>query len=100
MNISKRLQKLETLAGSHDADIIRLIEAGAFYDELSEDQKDAYCDYWNIDRATHEEVEIEFCNGLHFQLRKRPFFRSPEEEREHIKQTAIEIETYLNQVKT
>ena len=72
-SIRRRLDKLETReAGYIDPALLDRLEAGAFYDELTEKEKDLYAEYWGTDRETLETVEgMVFHDSLHFRIGKR-----------------------------
>ena len=70
--VMKRLDKIQSLRGSDASRILQLIDSGAFYDEISEAEKDLYCEYRHFDRYGMEEVE-QLVNGtLHFRLERTP----------------------------
>lgn len=71
--IRRRLDKLETReAGYIDPALLESLEAGAFYDELTEREKDLYAEYRGTDRETLETVEGKvFHDSLHFRIEKR-----------------------------
>ena len=61
-------------------EILKLIKQGKYYDELSIDQKDLYCEYQGYDREAMETIRITVldCEGLtdpdnyfHFPLERR-----------------------------
>ena len=92
VNIESRLRKLENSPKHEYSDVLELIRQGAFYDELTEEQKDRYCSYMNVkDRRAFEEVqtcifelyEEEVENPLHFQLtyKEKPLTKEEFEER-------------------
>ncbi len=91
VNIESRLRKLENSPKHEYSDVLELIKQGAFYDELTEEQKDRYCSYMNVkDRRAFEEVQILVLeemhgeeNPLHFQLtyKEKPLTKEEFEER-------------------
>lgn len=72
MDILKRLDRLQAKRCQEETRIIKLIDAGAFYDDLSEEDKDAYCEYRHFTRGTIERVELAVRNTLHFPLERIP----------------------------
>lgn len=66
--ISKRLERLEQKAKPEHTEIIERIKSGAFYDELTEIEKDAYCDYKEVEREVFEEVNLCVLESLHVKL--------------------------------
>ena len=80
-SIERRLKKIEKKIKTQDnAEILELIRQGAFYDELTPEQKDLYCEYQGYDREVMETVRITVldCEGLtdpdnyfHFPLERK-----------------------------
>lgn len=68
--IRRRIEKVErdTAADGTNLRILELIRAGAYYDELTEEEKDLYAQHWKIDREALEEVNTQVVGSLHFQL--------------------------------
>ena len=105
MGIISRVKKLEKMRKAEFFEIQKLVLQGAYYDELSEDQKETYRRYKEsiggvADDISGAELEI-LINGIskkdayHFQLspRKRP----PTEE--EMKQIVEEVESYFSEKK-
>lgn len=71
-SIRRRLDKLETReAGYIDPDLRERLEAGAYYDELTEREKDLYAQHWRTDRETLETVHGAILGGsLHFRIER------------------------------
>ena len=70
-SIRRRLDNLE-IKRSLDPALLDRLEAGAFYDELTEREKDLYAEYRGTDRETLETVEGKvFHDSLHFRIEKR-----------------------------
>lgn len=51
---------------------VRLVNSGRCYDELSDREKDSYCEYWNTSRDVLETVELAVNGSLDFPLRLKP----------------------------
>lgn len=86
-----RLKKLEKEHTAEFTEIIQLIRRGAFYDELTDEQKDLYCKYKGHDREAMETIE-EYINGsLHLQLKKN----EPPPTKEELREITEEIERFL-----
>lgn len=68
--IRRRIDKLErdTAADGTNLRILELIRAGAYYDELTDEEKELYAQHWNTDREALEEVNTLAVGSLHFQL--------------------------------
>lgn len=49
-----------------------MVRDGKRYDELSDSEKDAYCEYWNTPRDVLEAVELAVNGSLNFPLRLKP----------------------------
>ena len=90
-NYDKRLKKLESNPAQQWRDVGCLICQGRFYDELSDEQRQRYCECRGIERNAFEEVEKAVSGSLHFQLEPKPDPPTPSKLREIIKQ----IQSYL-----
>lgn len=116
MNVKTRLKQLEDAAGkiSLYPDVVKLIKNGAYYDQLSDDQKDRYVQYrYGISRKSYEDMTLLFhftdapygflhtaediaeSGVFHFQLDYVPRPPTPEE----FEQNRREIEAFFNQIK-
>lgn len=51
---------------------VRLAKSGRCYDELSDSEKDSYCEYWNTLRDVLETVEFAVSGSLSFPLQLKP----------------------------
>lgn len=73
-NIKNRLKKAQagTYAGQDLGRIAELIAQGAYYDEMTEDEKTAYCNYYGTERDTLEEIAGYFQGSLHFKITAKP----------------------------
>lgn len=73
MQINNRLRRLEkrTAAAGIPADIVGVIDT-AYYDELTEGQKNSYCKYWNMEREAAENLQMYVNGTLHIKLERRP----------------------------
>lgn len=71
-SIRRRLDKLETReAGYIDPDLRERMEAGAYYDELTEREKDLYAQHWKTDREILETMHKAIYSGsLHFRIER------------------------------
>lgn len=52
--------------------LAELIAQGAYYDELTDEEKDAYCSYREFNREAMEAVETMVTGTLHFQVERKP----------------------------
>lgn len=98
-SLENRLKRLESVIDNNDIGIQRKIYKGAYYDELTDDEKDRYLRYINFQggRDVFEDIHLLFFDTLHNKLADRPPKMTPEEERRHIAEVSKEIEAYLNQ---
>ena len=94
--VRNRLKRLEDASEENNTEIIRLIKSGAFYDEISDIQKEEYCAYHGFDRQAFEDVNGWMLKTMHFKLELKPPKMTPEEERKHVAEVAKEIEAYMN----
>ena len=73
-SIKRRVARLEEKASVQDhqelARVAALIEAGSYYDELTDEEKDLYCNYKQVERAVFEEVEEAVTGTLHLLLER------------------------------
>lgn len=95
LNIKRRLIKAQKNAytGEGLERLAELIAAGAYYDEITEAEKDVYCEYRGFDREAMESVELAVTGTLHFQLEKKP--KPPTEAQ--FRQTLREVEALVNE---
>ncbi|MBE5768008.1 MAG: hypothetical protein E7333_00245 [Clostridiales bacterium] len=97
----KKLERLEQAASDALAlaPVLEAIEQGKRFSDLTEAQQEIYTSqYWNFGgREAYANFLVEFAplgvgDGLDTPLRKRMFFKTEEEFRQHIKKTAAELE--------
>lgn len=99
--LQRRLKKIESANSTESVEVLNWIAKGLYYDELTADQKTIYCNYHGISQEAVEAVRLMIAHddiktAFHFPLEKRQPPMTPEEERQHIRQTAAEIEKFLN----
>ena len=68
--IEKRLQLLEAKCNQPFSDIEELIRKGLCYDELSDKQKDRFCELCGVPRSVYEEIDLTIFGDLHTSLRQ------------------------------
>ncbi|RKM60496.1 hypothetical protein D6855_07205 [Butyrivibrio sp. CB08] len=92
--LRRRLQAMKTeITSSEDVGaILKFIDSGAYYDELTDEEKDAYCRYLGTERDALETVNGYVLGCLHFQLNRRP---KPPTDAEH-RATVKEVESYFD----
>lgn len=99
-SIKNRLKKLEqhTAAADIPAEIVGVIDT-AYYDELTDSQKECYCEYYHSDRDTVEKLQMYIRGDLHFKLeRQKPKPKlTPAEEQAAAEQTTAYIEKWFKQ---
>lgn len=71
---NRRLAALEKAVqnASECSVIARMVRDGKLYDELSDTEETAYCEYWNTPRTVLEEIEIAVNGSLSFPLQLKP----------------------------
>ncbi len=92
--IKRRIGKVEreNAADYTDIRILKLIRAGAYYDELTDEEKDLYAQHWKTDREVLEEVNTQVVGSLHFRLTRLVPTRTIKRLNEHIQ----EVEEMVN----
>ena len=95
-NIKNRIRKVQaqSAAGEDLERIAELIGQGAYYDELTDDEKDLYCAYIGADREVMEAVE-QNAASLHFQVKRKERRLTKAQLRDHIKATSEMIQSYI-----
>lgn len=101
-DIKKRLERLETPDAGEFNDVLELIKKGACYDDLTDEQRSRYAEYFNVSRVTLEMINDFICddNTEPLSWRKMPLERKTRpvpkaRQEEYIKMRAEEIEIYL-----
>lgn len=85
-NYAGRLKKIEERTKTVDAHILVLIREGAFYDEITDEERDAYCVYRGCNRRAMEDIQNAVNLSLHFQLERKPKPPTREELAERIEE--------------
>lgn len=75
--MSRLAAKVNALEAAASASIfssvaVRLVKSGRCYDELTDSEKDSYCEYLGTPRAVLEEIEIAVNGSLDFPLQLKP----------------------------
>ena len=69
--VKRKLDNLEARKRIIDPVLRDRLEAGAYYDELTEQEKDLYAQHWRTDRETLETVHGAILGGsLHFRIER------------------------------
>lgn len=73
-SLKNRIRKAQanTHAGEDLGIVAGLLSRGAFYDECTDEEKNAYCAYYGTEREALEEVNGFILGTLHFQLERKP----------------------------
>ena len=73
-SLKNRIKKAQgrTHAGEYLGRIAELIAQGAYYDELTDEEKTAYCDYLGTQREAFEQVYGYIMGSLHIPIEKKP----------------------------
>lgn len=90
------LQRVKRLEKKHHVEfeeVLRLIKQGAYYDELTDEEKYNYCEYQGTDKETMETIEMYLNKTLHFKLEKKP--KPPT--KEEFERNRKEIEEYMDE---
>lgn len=72
--LTAKVTALETAANAStfSTAAVKLVKSGRCYDELSDSEKNAYCEYWNTPRDVLEAVELAVNGSLDFPLQLKP----------------------------
>lgn len=73
-SLKNRIRKAQanTHAGEDLGIVAAAISRGAFYDECTDEEKNAYCAYYGTERQALEEVNGFILGSLHFKLERKP----------------------------
>lgn len=93
INIKNRIKKASVASkvGRSLEIVADAINRDAFYDELTEEEKEAYCEYRNCEREVLEKVENAINGNLHFRIEKK---MKPPTEKE-LRERITEVEQIL-----
>lgn len=69
--VKRRLDKLGSRSGYIDSRLRDRLNAGAYYDELTDLEKELYAQYRGTNREALEQVEKLFDEALHFRIERR-----------------------------
>lgn len=95
-NIKNKIKRLQKSGGLSE-EMLRLadlINQGAYYDELTEEEKGIYCAYIGHEREAMEQVEMVVTGTLHFQLERK----APPPTREEMARIAEEVQKIIEDV--
>ena len=89
--IRRRIKHLEAKTKPQFAEVLEWIRVGRFYDELTDQEKDRYCEYRGHDREAMEEIEMMVTGDIHFLLERKPIPPT----KAQMQQIRQEIEDYI-----
>ena len=98
--LQRRVKRIEAATNAESVEVLHWIAKGLYYDDLSDEQRSQYCNYHGIGREGVEAVRLMISGNdcqaaFHFPLEKKQPPMTREEERQHLKRTAAEIEQDL-----
>lgn len=99
--LSRRVDRIQSAVKTESSEVLSWINKGLYYDDLTDEQKTIYCRYKDFDRQAVEDIHLFMTDNdtsaaLHFPLEQNLPPMTPEEEKQHIKRVAVEIESYLS----
>lgn len=96
MNFRNRIKKAQARTKNLESmeRIAALIAAGAYYDELTDDEKNTYCDYLGSERYALETLHEYFNGNLHFKLERKPKPLTDLEFKERVREVERDMEAY------
>lgn len=99
-NLKRRVRKAQVIAfnglTSEYRRVMELLKTGAYYDELEDEDKEAYCRYHHAGRQALEMVEIMIGGTLHFKL--QPAEKPPANE-EEMRERIDEVREIMDSIK-
>ena len=95
-SLKNRIRKAQanTHAGEALGIVAEAIARGAFYDECTDEEKNAYCEYYGTEREALEEVNGFILGNLHFQLERKPKPPTEAQFRERVR----EVEAIMQEI--
>ena len=86
-----RIKRMEQKVGADLFQQMDFIQSGMCYDELSDEQKELYCNYLNVHRVTYEQLQIMVMGTLHTEVGPKPKPSTPQQ----LQQIITEVKTCL-----
>lgn len=98
-NIKNRIKKAQQAAHAGDTlgIVAGIISRGAFYDELTDEEKNAYCYYLGTDREALETVHGYILGDLHFQVEKKPKPLTEAQFKERVREVKAYVEEAIEE---
>ena len=87
--LRRRIKKAQANAhaGEMLLSIAKMLENGAYYDELTDNEKNVYCAYYGIDRQDLEALNGYVLGNLHFKIERRPGKITETQFRDNVRET-------------
>ena len=100
--IRNRIRKAQanTHAGEDLGRIAELLSRGAYYDECTDEEKNAYCAYYGTEREALEEVNGFILGTLHFQLERKPKPPTEAQFRERVREVEELVQAMTDEYNT
>lgn len=101
-NIKNRIRKAQrnTHAGEDLGIVAAAINRGAFYDECTDEEKNAYCAYYGTERQALEEVNGFILGSLHFKLERKPKPPTEAQFRERVREVEELVQAMTDEYNT
>lgn len=98
-SLKNRIKKAQanTHAGEALGRIAELIAQGAYYDELTDEEKNAYCDYLGSERDAMEAVEAMVTGTLHFPVKRKEKPLTEAQFRERVREVEDIVNGYIEE---
>lgn len=98
-SLKNRIRKAQanTHAGEALGRIAELIAQGAYYDELTDEEKNAYCDYLGSERDAMEAVEAMVTGTLHFPVKRKEKPLTEAQFRERVREVEDIVNGYVEE---
>ena len=98
-SLKNRIRKAQrnTHAGETLGRIAELIAQGAYYDELTDEEKNAYCDYLGSERDAMEAVETMVTGTLHFPVKRKEKPLTEAQFRERVREVEDIVNGYIEE---
>lgn len=98
-SLKNRIKKAQanTHAGEALGRIAELIAQGAYYDELTDEEKNAYCDYLGSERDAMEAVEAMVTGTLHFPVKRKEKPLTEAQFRERVREVEDIVNGYVEE---
>ena len=101
-NLKNRIKKAQanTHAGEDLGRIAELLSRGAYYDECTDEEKNAYCAYYGTEREALEEVNGFILGTLHFRLERKPKPPTEAQFRERVREVEALVQAMTDEYNT